>query len=235
MRICVVGYKGVVGNATYEVFKRFGYDVSGADKGDAVPKADLYFICTPENVVGSVVKKLRKYDGLIVIRSTVLPGITEKLMKEYGKHICHIPEFLREATALYDALRENRTVIGQCCEEHGDFLERVFAPLQTQVVRTSPRTSEMVKLATNAYLATLISYWNELGSICDKIGVNSHRVGKIASLDSRVSDYGAVQHKRRFGGHCLPKDLNQLLDLCKKINYDAKLLKAVRDVNEVMP
>ena len=102
MRIQVIGYKGVVGGATYELLKRLGHEVTGSDKGEPINRADIYVICTPEGNVPEVVRELLRYNELIVVRSTTPPGTIIGLIRNHGRHICHWPEHLREATALWD-------------------------------------------------------------------------------------------------------------------------------------
>ncbi|MBU2534478.1 MAG: hypothetical protein KKB37_17195, partial [Alphaproteobacteria bacterium] len=117
MKLHVIGYKGVVGGVTYELFKRLGYEVTGSDEGNIIKKADIYFICVPEDIVGDIVPGLVDPENLvpIVIRSSVVPGTCRNLVKltRYC-HICHNPEFLREAIAIQDEFSPSRIVIGQC-------------------------------------------------------------------------------------------------------------------------
>lgn len=233
--IHVVGYKGVVGNATYELFKRLGHKVTGSDKGDLLPPADIYFVCVPEDIVEDLV--LHWKDDvwgrpLIVIRSSVTPGTCVKLTNEIRYlHICHNPEFLREATAVQDEFNPARIVIGQCCHEHGRLLKSLYRPLRVPIVLTDPTTSELVKLASNCYLATIISYWNEIEKLAQKVGVSGHQVGMIASMDPRISSYGARFHNK-YGGRCLPKDTVQLIKYYEEeLGMDPVLLKAVEEVN----
>ena len=230
MRLHVIGHRGVVGGATYALFKRLGYDVSGSDKGDDIPHADVGFICVPEEFVKSVVVQAYGHFNFIVVRSTVWPGTCASQLKPFNLHICHNPEFLREATAVEDEFNPARIVIGECCKEHGDLLESLYLPLRQPIVRTDPTTSELVKFASNNYLSTVISYWNTIEEIAKRIGVSGHQVGMIASMDSRISSYGARFHKK-YGGRCLPKDAQQLIEFSESIGYDALLIKAVEEVN----
>jgi len=230
MKIEVIGYKGIVGGATYQLFKRLGYKVYGSDKGDAVGPADIYFICVPEGVVQSVVGSLRNTDGLIVIRSSVPPTTCKTLQSTLGRHICHIPEFLRQAMAIQDEMNPDRIVIGECCKEHGDLLEGLFRPMQRPIVRTDPTTSELAKLASNNFLSCIISYWNTIEGIAERIGVSGHEVGMIASLDHRIPDYGARLHGK-YGGMCFPKDAKQLIAFAETVGYDPVLLRAMESVN----
>lgn len=249
MNIQVIG-AGVVGEVTGEALSRFGHSIIFCDidkerilelqsKGFEVSEkptsqADIHFICTPEGVVEKVVDQLATFDGLIVIRSTVLPGTTKSLAEKHGRHISHNPEFLRAAMASWDSLNPDRVVIGECCEDHGDVLEKLYESLRTPIVRVDPTTSEMIKLASNAALSSYISFWNEIYKICDIIGVNSHVVGKVSSMDRRISEYGASMHGKAFGGMCLPKDLDHLIEFSEEEGYIPELLKAIRNLNEGM-
>jgi len=240
----------MVGRATGEGFSRFGNSVVFYDTDKEkilelhregfevsekpVSQADIHFICTPEGAVEKVLDPLAMVDGLIVIRSSVLPGSTVRLMKKYGRHISHNPEFLKAATASWDFLNPDRIVIGECCENHGDILEKLYKPLRAPIVRVDPTTSEMIKLASNATLSAYISFWNEIHKICEKIGVNSHLVGKVSSMDKRISEYGASMHGRAFGGACLPKDLDHLIEFSEENGYTPELLKAIKNLNERM-
>lgn len=242
MKFGIVGM-GTVGKATAEGFGRFGYDVicydideqkleslkqEGFKTTDKLADVDIYWICTPEQAVEDVIKQIK--EGLIVIRSTVPPGRTSSLIEKYKLRICNNPEFLRERQALWDFLYPDRIVIGECDKEAGDILEEIYRPLTTSIIRTDPTTSEMIKYASNCWLSTVISYWNEIYQICKRAGVNSHFVAKVASLDERISTYGTL-HSKPFGGLCLPKDLNALIELCHELGYEAPLLKAVKEVN----
>jgi len=230
-RIHVVGYKGIVGSATYELFRRLGYSVTGSDKGEVVARADIYFVCVPEDAVEEVVQGLANPSDLIVIRSSVIPGTCRRLMNLCEDwHICHNPEFLREAVAIQDEFSPDRIVIGQCCPEHGGLLKVLYEPLRRPIVLTDPTTSELVKLASNVHLSCLISYWNTIEEIAKRVGISGHEVGMIASLDPRISPYGSRLH-HKFSGRCLPKDTRQLISLSQSLGYDPVLLRAVEEVN----
>lgn len=246
MKISVIG-AGVVGTATADCFLRFGHSVTcvdmsaerlkalrteGFDVSEKTADADVHFICTPDSAVDDTLALLRDVAGLAVIRSTVAPGTTRSLMEKHSRHICFVPEFLRSATALQDEVNPWRVVVGECCPTHGKFLEELYGPLLAPIIRVDPTTAEMAKLTCNAYLAMLISYFNEIHEICDLVGVNSHEVGKIASMDPRISTYGATQHSKPYRGACLPKDIRMLISLSQAAGVDPILLKAVEQINE---
>lgn len=235
MRIHVVGVKGVVGGATYELFKRLKYNVTGSDKGEKilVYQPNICFICVPEDVVETVVGEIAntiQRRPTIVVRSSVTPGTCQRLSDQWGLHISHNPEFLREATAVADEFNPYRIVIGRCCQEHGELLKALYDPLRVPLVITDPTTSELVKLASNNYFSTVISYWNTIEEIARRVGVSGHQVGMIAAMDPRISPYGARIHQK-YGGHCLPKDTLQLIAFAESIGYDPILIKAVEQVN----
>ena len=149
-------------------------------------------------------------------------------------HICHNPEFLREAVADYEFMNPHKIVIGECCEYAGDILEELYEPFNVPIVKVNPTTSEFIKLASNACLSTQISLWNQLKLIADKLGINSHIVGQALSLDPRISRYGASMHGQAYGGHCLPKDLAQLKQIAMEKGVTTLLLDAVKEINEWM-
>lgn len=233
MLIEVVGYKGVVGGATYEWLKTMhpGHKVVGREVGDVVALSDLSFLCVPEAVVEDVCAVTADYTRVMVVRSTVAPGTCKSLQLKHGRHVCHNPEFLREATAIQDAFNPAYVLIGACCREHAEMVSRLYEPAQVKTVIVNTTTSEMVKVATNNYLACLVSFWNEIESICQVSGVAGHRVGAIASLDPRVGWYGARYH-HQYGGKCLPKEIEQMLEYAKQKDIDLKMIPAIKEVNE---
>jgi UDPglucose 6-dehydrogenase len=248
LEIAIIG-AGVVGRATGKGFARLGHRVTFYDVDESVVEelagegcrayhsenllgegvvCDVAFVCVPEHEIEANMG-LWSIRGLIVIRSTVPPGTCTKY-----PHVCHNPEFLREAVAEYEFMNPHKVVIGECCREHGDLLESLYRPFNVSIIRVNPTTSELIKLASNAYLATQISFWNQIKLIADKLGVNSHVVGKACALDPRISDYGASLHGKPYGGKCLPKDLTMLRYVAMKARVCTSLLDAVSDINETM-
>ena len=170
----------------------------------------------------------------VYIRSSALPGTCRRLSKRFGRHIGHNPEFLREAVAEYEFLNPPGIILGDCCEEHGRLMHKLYEPFRVPIHHTDPATSEITKLAVNGYLACQISYWNQVKLLAEKVGVSSHQVGMLAiHCDDRVSVYGTRMHGRPYGGRCLPKDLQQLIELCHESDASAFLLEAVRDINNL--
>lgn len=254
MEIAIIG-AGVVGQATGKGFTRLGHKVTFYDLNDEATKKlreegynarfhdscqktdksypypypyDVVFVCVPEDCLELDLWK-EWYTGLFVIRSTVPLGTTRLC-----DHVCHNPEFLREAVAEYEFMNPDKIIIGECCKTHGDVLVELYEPFHVPIVRVDTTTSELIKLASNAYLATQISFWNQIKLIADKLGVNSHVVGKACSLDPRISNYGASMHGLAYGGRCLVKDMAQLKQVAMKLGVHTALLDAVQDVNNNM-
>lgn len=246
--IQVIG-SGVVGFTTGRGFLEKGhsvtfYDISSSRLEDLrgrgyettrrLRSADIHFICVPDESIDSVMGDLDGVSGLPVIRSTFPSTLirgTVQLMSKYHRHIAHNPEFLRENTALQDFMNPFRIVIGECCEEHGDLLENLYRSFNRPIVRVKPDISELVKWMSNCHLSTLISFWNEMYSIADEVGVDPFQVSDIVRLDPRISEYGTVK-RGAFGGKCLPKDLDTLIEVSHRLSLNPVLLEAVRDVNK---
>lgn len=231
----VVGYKGVVGNATYQWFNEMKSNdtiVIGRDINDPLPEyTTVSFVCLPEGVVEDNCREIARYAELIVIRSTVPPKTCTRLQRELHIHICHNPEFLREATAVQDIFNPDYILLGTCCSKHSKVLKKLYSPACVNIVTTNTQTSEMVKIVTNNYLACLVSFWNEVEKIARATGVSGHNIGAITSLDKRVVWYGARWH-HQFGGKCLPKELIQMITYANSLGVPVPILEAIQDVNK---
>jgi len=237
MKTEVIGYKGVVGGATYELMKRLGYEVTGSDKGDIINKADVYLVCVPEDNIEEPIAWLSENEelgdepsGLTVVRSTTPPGTIKKMMVKYNRHVCHWPEHLREATALWDCYFPSFISIGECCELHGAFLSSILRPIGMPILRSDVTTSEATKYAVNCFKCLIISFWNEFYGLSQKIDFNPHIAARIAAHDHVVPTYGTILGKA-YGGRCLPKDMGTLIKACREVGYEPKLLLAVEEVN----
>ena len=231
----------------------------------AIKDTDISFICVPTPYIGGlgfdsnyivsategIAKVLKSKDEyhLVVIKSTVLPTTTERVVipilekyKKVGKGIgiCVNPEFLTEIADTWtndegykkDFFTEDRIVIGEYDKKSGDILESLYNPLNKPIFRTDLKTAELIKYSSNCMLATKISYWNEIFLICEKLGVDSQKVADIVGLDPRIGRYGTV-HGKAFGGKCLPKDLKAFVSFAEKYR-NVGLLKAVDEINEEM-
>jgi UDPglucose 6-dehydrogenase len=246
MKIQIVGV-GVVGGAQAYLASKLGHEVFGFDqKLSDFPHArmvkelekdvDLTFICTPESAAPEVVNKLvtAKVKGLYVMKSTVPPKTTQSLMEKHEIHICHNPEFLVERIAFESISHPSVVVIGQCCSKHSKILKDFYSPLKCPIVITDSTTSEIAKLTINSYLATLISFWNEINRFTSTVGVSIEEVAAIAKCNPRVSAYGTEFFGVPFGGKCLPKDLEQLIQFYHEVNITPTLLESIRDFNKMI-
>jgi UDPglucose 6-dehydrogenase len=142
------------------------------------------------------------------------------------------PEFLKEGSALADFLHPDRVVVGDDGGWAGDAVVELYAPLDAPLVRTDVASAEMVKLASNAFLATKISFINEIANVCEETGADVVEVARGMGLDSRI---GAAFLKPGigFGGSCFPKDVSALKQLAGNSGYHFQLLNAVIEVNEL--
>ena len=210
--------------------------------GGTPPKADgsidLFFLEEPAKQLAKVLNE-KTSDHLVVVRSTVVPGTTDQVVVPVLNHndkvgICVNPEFLREGTALEDFMKPNRVVIGEKEKRWGDLLAEVYNDCKAPILRTDFRTAEMIKQASNAYLATRISFINEIGNICKSLGIDVYEVAKGMGSDDRIGgDY--LNAGIGFGGFCLPKDLSALISCANEMEYRAGLLEEVQRLNLDQP
>jgi len=239
MRINVIGY-GTVGKAQTFLLQRLGHEVFVFDPylfpAVKCPEknVDLTFICTPEHAVEEALQNLikRHVDGLYVIKSTVSVGTTEKLMKKYGVHIAHNPEFLRENYANEDVTNPDRIIIGQCCRAHLKKLVSLYTPMNKPLFVTNPTTSEAVKLLCNSYLAMLITFWNEANELVQKLGLNIRKLAELVTADNRISLYGTSKFGEPFKGKCLPVTLDQLINAFHGSGLNPLLFEAIKKYNQ---
>ena len=267
MRIGIVG-QGYVGSAVREVFSKHyetnTFDLNGnctcTDIEDLVDKSDIIFVCVPTpmkkdgscdtSIVESVVKNIdnivycftNKNHKIVAIKSTIPPGTTNRLNKEC-KNISVIfnPEFLTEANFIDDFKNQNRIIIGGE-RPSTTKLRQVYSLVfpDTKIVKTGSKTAEMVKYMTNTFLATKVSFANEMKMICDELKIDYDKVVEYSTYDKRLGkSHWAVpgpDGKLGFGGSCFPKDLNALIDMCYKMTIPAKTLFGAWETNlEVRP
>jgi UDPglucose 6-dehydrogenase len=239
MRINVVGY-GTVGKAQAFLLRKLNHEVFVFDPyvfpGVTAPEknVDLTFICTPESAVEESVQTLLKEEvtGLYVIKSTVTVGTTEALIKKYGIHLTHNPEFLRENTACNDVENPDRIIIGQCCQEHGAELVSLYSPMKKPVFITDPTSSEAAKLLSNSHLAMLITFWNEADQLAEKCGLDISELAKLVTADNRISLYGTSKFGEPFEGKCLPANLDQLITAFHDAGLNPLLFEAIKKYNQ---
>ena len=175
-------------------------------------------------------------ERLLVMKSTVPVGTGEKVMADLealgatGIAYASNPEFLREGAAIQDFLEPDRIVIGASRREDGDLVEALYRGIDTDIVRTSVPTAEMVKYASNAFLATKISFINEIANVCEQVGADVRTVAHGMGLDHRIGPH-FLQAGIGYGGSCFPKDVQALKQLAGNSGYHFQLLNAVIEVN----
>jgi len=233
--------------------------ISATDDYDAVADSDVVFICvgTPSRENGGIdlsyVKKAAEQVGkrlgerwqLVVVKSTVIPGTTMNIVKPLleqasGKtagsdfDVAMNPEFLREGIAIQDFMQPDRIVIGTTSQQARELLEKLYEPFDAPLYVTSPSTAEMVKYASNALLATKISYANEIGSLCKQHGIDTYQVMEAVGMDHRIAS-SFLRAGAGFGGSCFPKDVRALIATGGDAGQPMHLLRAVMQVNDMQP
>ena len=228
---------------------------------EAIANTDLAFICvgTPSNENGGLdlryVRNVAYEIGqalagrdvyhVVAVRSTVLPGtiaseVIPLLEEASGRRVgvdfgvCSNPEFLREGSAVADFYHPPFTLIGQWDERSGDQVAAIYQEIEAPIVRTDLPTAEMVKYVSNAFHALKITFANEIGNFCKKVGVDSHEVMRIFSMDTKLNISSAyLKPGFAFGGSCLPKDLRALLHRARQEDLDLPVLQAIPRSNEL--
>ncbi len=177
-------------------------------------------------------------DHVLVMKSTVPVGTGERVRMEMDKrglaHVgyCSNPEFLKEGVAIADFLDPDRVVVGDFRPGDGDRVAALYEPLGTPVLRTSVPTAEMIKYASNAFLATKISFINEIANVCEEVGADVTEVAQGMGLDPRIGPQ-FLSAGVGFGGSCFPKDVSALKQLAGNSGYHFQLLTSVIEVNEL--
>ncbi|WP_141434020.1 UDP-glucose/GDP-mannose dehydrogenase family protein [Bacillus sp. 03113] len=178
-------------------------------------------------------------DVIVVTKSTVpinTNDYIETLIKQHLKrnvkvHIASNPEFLREGSAVYDSFHGDRIVIGTKDETVAATLEKMYKPLSIPIFKTDIRTAEMIKYASNSFLATKISFINEISNFCEIAGANIEEVAVGMGMDKRIG-LEFLKAGIGYGGSCFPKDTSALLKMAQDQNYDMKILNSVIEVND---
>jgi len=227
---------------------------------EGIAGSDCSFICvgTPSNEDGSInltyIKSASEEIGdalcnmknhTIVVKSTVIPGTTEDVIipileKNSSKtekkdfSVAMNPEFLKEGSALNDFFHPDRIIIGTHDERGTKVLEELYRSFSCPKFCTSIKTAEMIKYVSNAFLATKISFSNEIGNLCKKLDINVYEVMKGVGLDHRIGSQ-FLNAGAGFGGSCFPKDVLALISLAEKNGERPILLKSAMEINDHQP
>jgi UDPglucose 6-dehydrogenase len=220
------------------------------DVADVVAEADILFVCvgTPPTYSGdadlsavwALLDELPQLDrrAILVMKSTVPVGTGEKVRGALdARGLAHVgyvsnPEFLAEGTALRDFREPDRIVVGAFVDADGDVVAGLYDGIETEIVRTDVASAEMVKLASNAFLATRISFINEIANVCEVTGADVEQVAHGMGLDRRIGKH-FLRAGIGYGGSCFPKDVSALKQLAGNSGYHFQLLSAVIEVNEL--
>ncbi|NJE05556.1 UDP-glucose/GDP-mannose dehydrogenase family protein [Thermococcus sp. M36] len=205
---------------------------------------DLKYVKEASKSIGEALQEKEDYH-VVVVKSTVLPGTTEEVVKPIlEKHsgkkafedfgLAMNPEFLREGVALKDFLNPDRIVIGVQDDRTRKILGELYAPINAPKFFTDIKTAEMIKYASNAFLATKISFANEIGNICKKLGIDSWKVFEGVGLDHRISPH-FFKTGIGWGGSCFPKDTKALIRKAEELGEDPIIIKAAVEVNKKQP
>lgn len=218
--------------------------------GKAVKESEVIFICvgTPSRKNGSinlryfktaivaVSKSINDYK-VIVNKSTVPVGAGEWTRRAVKKNCAHDfsvvsnPEFLKEGTALKDFLEPDRIIIGVEDDKAREIMLDIYFLIKVPQIITDIKSAELIKYAANAFLATKISFINEIANICEKTGGDIKKVARGIGTDKRIGD-SFLNAGIGYGGSCFPKDVDGLIHISNRKKYDFKLLKAVAQVNK---
>jgi len=216
------------------------------DMDRLLDQAKLLFVCvdTPPTYSGdadlsrvrSVVADLpADSDHVLIMKSTVPAGTGETIRRDLpGMAYVSCPEFLKEGSAVEDFLHPDRVVVGAdpADSEAADAVAALYEPLGGEIVMTDISSAEMIKLASNAYLATRISFINEIANVCEEVGADVGEVARGMGLDERIGPH-FLRPGIGFGGSCFPKDVNALKLLAGNSGYHFQLLNSVIEVNEL--
>ncbi|OGM04085.1 hypothetical protein A2715_04895 [Candidatus Woesebacteria bacterium RIFCSPHIGHO2_01_FULL_39_32] len=258
--IGVIGHTGMVGSEAYSYYKRHKYPVYGISTNhksgfpestweEINDKCDIIFVCVPTpydfakkkanfTIVNEVVKKVAP-NKIVVLKSTVWPGFTEKLQKKYSKlYILFNPEFLSRKTARADFEIPDRQILGYTSRSKPktqEIMSILPKGKYQKIVKASD--AELIKYAHNVFGAIRIIYANHLYEVCKKLKGNYENVrdGFAASefIGPGILRYMTIFHndKRGYGGPCFPKDVNSYIEFCDTLRVPAELIKATRSAN----
>jgi UDPglucose 6-dehydrogenase len=223
----------------------------GTTAAEAVAFGTVVFICVPtpstpdggadlafvEAVARDIARSLTEY-RLVVEKSTVPVNTGERLRATLAEHappevdvdLASNPEFLREGAAVEDALRPDRVVIGVSNARSERLLREVYAPFDAPLVVTDVRSAELIKHASNSFLALKISYINAVGEICERAGASVMDVARGMGLDPRIG-HAFLRAGIGYGGSCFPKDVSAFSAIARDLGYDFGLLKEVERIN----
>ena len=263
MNIGIIG-QGFVGNAIYQklskYYKVFTYDIQAklcnSDLPEVLERCKIIFVCLPTpmnkdgscnlDILDSTLDQINKAsreveDRIVVIKSTIIPGSTDDFQLKY-RHIDLVfnPEFLTEANAVDDFENQTRLLLGGR-KKATTKIKQIFSAAfrkTPRIIKTDAKTAELVKYVTNTFLATKVSFANEIYQLCESLDLDYDKIIEYATLDPRLGDshWGVPgpDGDFGFGGHCFPKDLAAIIEITKKKNITNNVLKAAQTTNNTV-
>ena len=197
--------------------------------------ANLSYVATVSRQIAETIEK----DCLVVVKSTVPRGTNDKveqfikdsLVNNVKVEVASNPEFLAQGNAVRDTLEAKRIVIGTNSKEAEKLLMKIYEPFDLPIVSVSRRSAEMIKYASNDFLALKISYMNDIANLCELVGADIEDVAKGMSYDNRIGS-SFLHAGIGYGGSCFPKDTKALSYLAKQNGYTLKTVQAAVDVNK---
>jgi len=204
---------------------------------------DLQYVKRVCQQIGKVLARKKEFHT-VVIRSTVLPGTTEDILipileESSGKKalndftVCFNPEFLREATSVYDFYHPPYTLVGESDKRAGDVVEKIYSCLDAPFLRSNIKVAEMVKYVNNSFHGLKVAFANEIGLICNRLKIDGHQVMDIFCMDDKLnlSSY-YFKPGFAFGGSCLPKDLKAITYKSKELDLELPVMQSIMKSNQ---
>ena len=263
MNIGIIG-QGFVGNAVYQKLKKyykvFTYDIQAklcnSDLDEVLNRCKIIFVCLPtpmnkdgscnldilDNTLETINKASVDVEGrIVVIKSTIIPGSTHNFQLKYRYvDLVFNPEFLTEANAVDDFENQTRLLLGGP-KRATTKIKQIFSAAfrkTPRIIKTDAKTAELVKYVTNTFLATKVSFANEIYQLCESLDLDYDKIIEYATLDPRLGDshWGVPgpDGDFGFGGHCFPKDLAAIIEITKENNITNNVLKAAQTTNNTV-
>ena len=248
MELGVVGC-GVIGSSLSGLLEDLGHKVKrydpAKDLNNNISSCEIVFLCVPtladlkfediKNAIAYVNLKNKK--GIIAIRSTLMPGMTDEFTKEYDREFVYLPEFLRERTALEDEIKPYKIVVGTNKAETFEIFEAIFEPIinTKKILMMKPVEAELVKVALNSLYTVKVVFANELYDICQAYGADYYRLFEAFKLDKYINPMHLdplFDGYRGAGGKCLPKDIKFLIKAGMRRKFFPQMMILANRENE---
>lgn len=210
-------------------------------------KADYFFICvpTPQDASGAAnltfvlaaakaLSQIAPADSIVVLKSTVPVGSGERVKQALSRtdiHVASNPEFLREGSALHDFMNPDRIIVGAASEQVSTRVLELYDDIPSRKIATSVESAELIKYSTNAYLATRLSFVNDLAALCEKVGASVDDLVAGLGSDSRIGP-SFLSPGPGWGGSCFPKDTRALISVASDFGLDLPIIDAALESNE---